>query len=167
MTDTGVDDLGPARGGDPRRAGRGLEVVVACGALKVRYAHLRRGTGRPGDVRVGRPVGFSGTTGRCVDGAGRAFVHVEARRGSTPVDFRDLAVPIEVEAMLDARPFGVPKRVPAGVAEMRELALDPVELARDVFEELRGEPTLHVQVRRGSKVLLEAREKFMLKQAED
>src|SRR5688572_29167605 len=69
VKDTQIDDLG----GPPLRAskaGRGHEVIVTSGAFQLSYGHLKRGSGKSGQVKAGEVIGQAGNTGRCVDGKG-------------------------------------------------------------------------------------------------
>ena len=127
--DTRLDVHGPA-GFPDAGAGRGVEVAIRAGAVEVRYGHLERGSARTGPVEAGEAIGRTGNTGRCADGCGRRFVAIELSGGRLARTFEELAVPIELEALLDGKSIGR-ARFPQGVLEARDLRIARTRAPRD------------------------------------
>jgi hypothetical protein len=124
-------------------AGRGHELVLSgASGITVRYGHLARGSTRTGQVKVGETIGTSGNTGRCVDGCGKTFVHVELEGARLARSLDELAQPIELELLVAGRPGGSPVRLPSGETSVSRLRVGSVRVPRD-----QGQDAIEVEVR--------------------
>lgn len=155
--DTGHDDHSPPPM-RAARAGRGCEVTVTSGGFELTYSHLKRGGAKVGRVRAGETIGMSGNTGRCVDGARRAFVKLAARRRGAHARVEEFTEPIVVESTLNGQRLARPLELPAGEVRFENLVLERVLVNPERGDIFRiGENELEVLVRRGAKSLARVR----------
>jgi murein DD-endopeptidase MepM/ murein hydrolase activator NlpD len=147
-TDTGHDSLGPK---DENRAGRGAQVVVACGSLSLLYAHLKRGSTRSGTVRPGERIGYTGQTGHVADSNPATYVYFEVREGGNVRDPREYAEPLKIELQIGGKTIIRPETLPEGQVEFR--GYDLGRWRPDPRQFRPGPCTLEVLVKRGSRVV--------------
>jgi hypothetical protein len=154
VSDTGIDDHAPSSQGDKGRAATGYEVTLRGGALEVVFGHLRRGSGRAGTAKPGDVIGVAGSTGRCADGCGKAYVSVDLRGGRQVKSFDLLAQPLELEASIDGKAISQAVRLPAGQFAAKGFKVGRTRVTKERFP-LKKDTELRIVLCRGRKIVAE------------